>query len=109
MQVKINDVLYKQISEYCSLNNLKIYQYVNELLDRSFKAEKFGLKPQIGVKPKKNEEENKPNVFVVENSIEEKKQDIVPVYDNKKDDNDDINVLIIDNKKEDKPKKRKLK
>ena len=70
MQVNINDGLYKQISDYCSLNNLKICHYVNELLDKAFKIDKFGAKPLINRKPTKIEKDVSVEKIVTEKIVD---------------------------------------
>lgn len=40
--ITIDDDLYKSLSDYCELNNLKINQYCNQLLRDSFMIDKYG-------------------------------------------------------------------
>ncbi len=112
MQVNINDVLYKQISDYCSLNNLKICHYVNELLDKAFKTDKFGAKPLINRKPTKIEKDVSVEKIVTEKIVDNAEKYEFSSLENKIEKNNTINTSYIDsdNKNiEDKPKKRKLK
>ena len=107
MQVNINDVLYKQISDYCSLNNLKICHYVNELLDKAFKTDKFGAKPLINRKPTKIEKD-----VSVEKIVDNAEKYEFSSLENKIEKNNTINTSYIDSDNKNieyKPKKRKLK
>ncbi len=43
--VTIKDELYAGIKEYCGLNNLKIGEYCNSLLEKAFLVDKYGDAP----------------------------------------------------------------
>lgn len=45
MTVQIKEELYQEIKEFCTLNKLKINQFVNDLLQKSFMIEKYGDSP----------------------------------------------------------------
>ena len=47
MNIEIKDKLYKDIESYCTLNELDINQYVNNLLKKSFMLDKYGERPPI--------------------------------------------------------------
>lgn len=97
--MEIEKKLYADIKEYCKLNDLKIGQFINNLLSKAFIEEKFGKRPQIFekksifVKEKKNipiEKVEKP----VEKEVIE-----TPVEETQTEENFQLKV---------KPKKRKL-
>lgn len=49
--ISISDRLYKDIKDYCELNSLKLNEFVESLLKKSFAVEKFGESPfDFGVK-----------------------------------------------------------
>ena len=43
--VKIKDTLYQEIKDYCNVNNLKINDFVNDLIQKQFMIEKYGDVP----------------------------------------------------------------
>ncbi len=45
VQVSVDRKLYNQIKEYCSLNDLKISAYIDELLKDAFMRDKYGERP----------------------------------------------------------------
>lgn len=45
VQVSVDRKLYSQIKEYCSLNDLKISAYIDELLKDAFMRDKYGERP----------------------------------------------------------------
>ena len=47
MNIEIKDKLYKDIENYCTLNELDINQYINGLLKKSFMLDKYGERPPI--------------------------------------------------------------
>ena len=57
MLVTIKDRLFKDIQSYCSINDLDIETYINDMLKKSFMIEKYGEKPCV--KPVKKETEPK--------------------------------------------------
>ena len=50
MHVDINDKLYRNIADYCSINNITIKQYVNDLLRKNFMIDKYGIAPCVQTK-----------------------------------------------------------
>lgn len=46
-KMNIDKKLYSEIKDYCRLNNLKISDYINNLLRKAFIIEKYGEKPII--------------------------------------------------------------
>ena len=73
--VKINSSLYSEIKEYCSLNNLKINAFVNEMIKKQFSIEKFGDEPFFNY--------NKESHVAVDTAAEEESKTIVTVIDTK--------------------------
>lgn len=57
MNVNVKEKLYKQIKDYCSINNLPIGEYINDLLQKAFMVDKYGEKPSVLNTPKKKEKE----------------------------------------------------
>lgn len=45
--MEIDKKLYSDIKDYCKANNLKIGEFINELLQKAFMIEKYGDKPPI--------------------------------------------------------------
>ena len=45
--IKIDDKLKEEIKQYCTLNKLKMGEFVNKLLKESFIREKYGEKPPM--------------------------------------------------------------
>ena len=45
--IDIDEKLHKEIKEYCKANNLKIGQFVTELLRKAFIVEKYGDRPPM--------------------------------------------------------------
>ena len=43
--VNVDDKLYEDIKQYCKLNGLKIGNFINEILEKSFLVEKYGSMP----------------------------------------------------------------
>lgn len=73
MNVNVKEKLYKQIKDYCSINNLPIGEYINDLLQKAFMVDKYGDKPSVLNVSKKKEE--KPIVVVEEqNEADDKKE-----------------------------------
>lgn len=66
-QVKIDEKLYNSISEYCNINNLKICNFINELLKKQFMLEKYGIKPSILEKKENNEVAKKNETMTITN------------------------------------------
>lgn len=44
-RITIEDTLYEEIKEFCSLNELKPQEYVGELLKKAFLVDKYGEAP----------------------------------------------------------------
>ena len=42
INIYIHDKLYKEINEFCHVNDLKIDVYINELIENGFYTEKYG-------------------------------------------------------------------
>ena len=59
MLVTIKDKLFKDIHSYCSINDLDVETYINDMLKKSFMIEKYGNKPGI-VSKKENEPISEP-------------------------------------------------
>ena len=55
MNIEIKDKLYKDIENYCTLNELDINQYINGLLKKSFMLDKYGERPPISNTVKSDE------------------------------------------------------
>jgi len=72
MVVNIEDKLYKGIQDYCSLNDLKIGKFINELLEKQFRIEKFGSRPFFNGIPERivNEPQDN-NTVMTENGVVE--------------------------------------
>ena len=45
--IRISNDLYNEIKDYCTINNLKINVFVNDLLEKSLKREIYGDVPAI--------------------------------------------------------------
>ena len=78
--IKIEAELYKDITEYCKANGLKINKFCNELLKKAFMVEKYGDIPfgtfeKVEDEPKKEEIEPKE---VVSEPIAPKSEPIIP-------------------------------
>lgn len=121
MNIEIKDKLYKDIENYCTLNELDINQYINGLLKKSFMLDKYGERPHISNTVKSDEiiPIDRPMEAPDKTNLEEiKNQETVVVVlkpvdepiDSVKDEpiNEPINEPISDPIKE-KPKRRKLK
>lgn len=64
MHIDIDNKLHKQIKDYCGANDLKINDFVNELLKKAFNIERYGLSPfeqssQIVISSKEEKKEVK--------------------------------------------------
>lgn len=46
-RITINDSLYKELYEFCKLNNLKLTEFCNILLKKSLLIEKYGETPFV--------------------------------------------------------------
>lgn len=80
-QVKIEEKLYNSISDYCNINNLKICNFINELLKKQFMLEKYG---------------SKPSVLQKEINVEStKKNDSIVIIDQVQEDNNESDLTII--------------
>ena len=55
-QVSISRKLYTDIKEYCTLNGLKLSEYVDGLLKDAFLRDKYGDRPFVANKPHEIEE-----------------------------------------------------
>ena len=55
--MEINEKLYKEIKEYCTLNELDVGKYINELLRDAFMKDKYGERPFISIKQNKKADE----------------------------------------------------
>jgi hypothetical protein len=66
MLVTIKDKLFKDIQSYCSINDLDVETYINDMLKKSFMIEKYGNKPGISVPKKETELINEPKKETVE-------------------------------------------
>lgn len=87
--VNIDTKLYSEIKDYCKINNLKIGEYINNLLQKAFIEDKYGKTPfdnkeENVLLPLK---ENVPNEAIVEKipeniepepEIEEKQEEKAP-------------------------------
>lgn len=49
--MEIEKKLYSEIKEYCKLNQLKIGDFINDLLKKAFNIEKFGEAPPFFITP----------------------------------------------------------
>lgn len=59
--MEIEKKLYSEIKDYCSINNLKIGDFVNKLLRKAFNIEKYGVAPPfLKENSVEKEENNKP-------------------------------------------------
>lgn len=110
MEITINDKLYKQIKDYCLINELDIVEYVNELLKKEFMIDKYGDKPSVS-KLKKKEDPIKINKETGELTI---KDNALPIEGNYEIPQKQTIVTITEENNEPtvqeiKPKKRKLK
>lgn len=56
MTIEISEKLFKDIEKYCELNELKVNEYIEDLLKKSFTVEKYGDRPVISKTHKKNGE-----------------------------------------------------
>lgn len=73
--IEIYPPILKDIKEYCKINNLKLTEYINELLKKGLIREKFGDKPPIFNTIK--EIENKIEVSTIEKTEEENKGEVI--------------------------------
>ena len=74
--MEIDKGLYKEIKEYCDLNNLKPRDYIHDLLKRAFMEDKYGKIPPIFT-PKEIRENDKKFEKFVDEVGPEKYADIV--------------------------------
>jgi len=82
--VQINEKLYNNILEYCKLNNLKIKDYINEILGKCFLAEKYGDTPFAKIEVKINKEEEIEKEITLPEVNEEKEEESTseePIHD----------------------------
>ena len=64
--MEIDKGLYKEIKEYCDLNNLKPRDYIHDLLKRAFMEDKYGKIPPIFTSKEIRENDKKFEKFVEE-------------------------------------------
>lgn len=70
IKMLIDKKLHLEIKEYCKLNNLKMGEFINELLRKAFNIEKYGISPFYPVESKVKEEE------IIASSMIEKEEEI---------------------------------
>ncbi len=71
MLVTIKDRLFKDIQSYCSINDLDIETYINDILKKSFMIEKYGEKPCVKPVKEKTEPINEPKKEPIKTEIVE--------------------------------------
>ncbi len=98
--VSIDDKLYGDIKDYCDINNLRMREYVETLIRKSFMVDKYGATPfakeihSIDAEPATKEEPKEeiptttiePQIKIEENPediIVEKPKEEIPVVENK--------------------------
>jgi hypothetical protein len=88
IQIDDNE-LYRNISEYCKLNNLKINKFVTELLKKQFAIEMYGDIPFgimsnniIPVKTIVEDNSDKQNIPVIETEEKIEKKEIINLENN---------------------------
>ena len=80
MHIDIDNKLHKQIKEYCGANDLKINDFVNELLKKAFNIERYGLSPfeQTPQTVISSKEEKKETKVVEERKNKKRKPSYIP-------------------------------
>ena len=62
--VSISARLYKEIKDYCALNELKVNSFVEELLRKAFNVEKFGEAPFVKFREEESGQESRQPVQI---------------------------------------------
>lgn len=110
--IRISNDLYNEIKDYCTINNLKINVFVNDLLEKSLKREIYGDIPSIFTVPIKTEEKKVAPVQI--ESIESAATEETNITETKTEikENNIVNEekeTLINTPKIEKPAKRRLK
>ena len=111
--IRISNDLYNDIKDYCTINNLKINVFVNDLLEKSLKREIYGDIPAIFTVPIKTEEKKVAPVQI--ESIESAVTEVTKITESKteiyaeKNDVNEEKEILINTPKIEKPTKRRLK
>ena len=74
----IDKKLHLEIKEYCKLNNLKMGEFINELLRKAFNIEKYGISPFSPIEKNIIEPtlmRQKENILTSSIEVEEKKDE----------------------------------
>lgn len=117
--IRISNDLYNEIKDYCTINNLKINVFVNDLLEKSLKREIYGDVPAIfTVNTKVEKVEKVEKAEVTSEKIKNVKKTVTEetntteakteIHVEKNDVNEEKEILI-NTPKIEKPTKRRLK
>lgn len=77
MNIEIRDDLFKNIEEYCDLNNIVAREYINDVLKKEFIKEKYGTRPQIKVGKEKETKKEVKSIENKDNQVEKVVNEIV--------------------------------
>ena len=100
--MEIDKELYKEIKDFCVLNNLKPKEYIHRLLKEAFMKDKYGEKPKFMVLPLRPE----PKVETIPTKVTviEVEETSLPIPENEAKIQEDKKETVV----EPKSKKRKL-
>ena len=91
INIYIHDKLYKEINEFCHVNDLKIDVYINELIENGFYTEKYG---DINILLKKEQKiTDTPLEKPIENKVFEMKPQDIKKDSEKKIINEEVKVV----------------
>ena len=106
MNIEINNNLYKDIKEYCKVNELELKSFINKTLKDAFMVLKYGDRPFVAEKVKETPKEEKIEPLIVETKPKISEIEIKEEENEEKDNKiPEIEEKTVNLKK---PKKRKL-
>lgn len=77
--VKIKDILYKELSDYCKLNSISVVEYVNNAIKEALTKDKYGDIPFGIVEQTKGEKITVDYVEPIEAHVEPIANGLVPI------------------------------